>query len=47
MELLPLGEQWGMVEVREDELNYRRGWRMKAEPAFLEDVSSLAVNICV
>lgn len=36
-----------MVEVRENKLNFRRIWQMKAEPAFVEDTSSLAVNICV
>lgn len=44
MELLPLGEQWGMLEVGENKLNFGRGWQMKA---FVEDMSSLAVNICV
>lgn len=43
----PLGEQWGMVEVGENEINFRRIWQMKAEPAFVEDMSSLAVNICI
>lgn len=43
----PLGEQWGMMEVEENNLNFRRGWQTKAELAFVEDMSSLAVNICV
>lgn len=42
-----LGEQWGVVDIRKNMLNFRRDWQMRADLAFVEDVGSLTVNICV
>lgn len=42
-----LGEQWGVVDIGKNTLNFRRDWQMRADLAFVEDVGSLTVNICV